>query len=336
VELERSYDSESEVESSPKTVTSGGITYSRDKYYCDVTVKPFGLRELYLMADVDAYDDHIDYYSHSNLEMLDHQEYYERLFLRSSVAIVGPSYDEPRNSLSTIFSDLEAEYGTGNATGRSAWYYIKDPYNLKDLDLSNVQPVELVGVDLDQLRDFLNNLPDGANVLDLLQYYINQGWFPNSYRGLSGGTIKQSGCCDTTYMMIYQFMTGTKLTSAEIEQISRTYVDASGNFQTNKFLSDHGLTSTSGNLAFSPTGIINEINNSRPVVLHIRGQWTYNGTTYHGTSNGHFLTIIGYDDKGFYVADPGSSSNTNNGPIPYEAFGNVSDLYYRTIGKSGT
>ena len=77
-------------------------------------------------------------------------------------------------------------------------------------------------------------------------------------------------------------------------------------------------------------GVISEINADRPVILHIRGYWTSSedGRVLHGTSNGHFLVGMGYDQTGLYVWDPGRRANYH---IAYEDWGHVSDLYYRSV-----
>lgn len=66
----------------------------------------------------------------------------------------------------------------------------------------------------------------------------------------------------------------------------------------------------------SSSSIISSITQGNPVVVQIKGKWK----DYHTSPNTHYFLIIGYDDVGFYVADPGSKNNTKNGPIPYSDF----------------
>ena len=52
----------------------------------------------------------------------------------------------------------------------------------------------------------------------------------------------------------------------------------------------------------------------------------HNGIVYHrDASSYHYIVIMGFDDKGFYVYDPANKRVTENGPIPYGAFYSVAD-----------
>lgn len=301
-------------------VTLGGTTYQRDCYYCNIKIKPFGLRELYLLAEVAPAEPHIDFYHHTNEEMLDWQEHYERTYLRDNVEIAGPSYAEPRNPLSTIYQDLTAYYG--EAKGRSAWSYIDNPYNLSGIDLS---AYGLTDEYLKLLEEF-EKLPEGSctleNFIDF--FYRNQG----TIQSLSG----KSGLCNfTTYMMIAMYYSGNNLSYQQMAEYAKKWCAADGTFNGQAECKKLFGFSVSGNIKTNiPATIESQIDSGNPVILHIRGQWTgSDGTKYHSTSNGHFLVIRGYTSEGIYVADPGKQAN-NDICIPWEDLASVNDLYIRT------
>lgn len=329
--------SEEEVGTQPETISVNGHEYTKDSYYCDVLVKPFGLRGLYMLAGVEAQDMHQDFYYQTNYDMLDYEEHMERTFLRSASDIVGPAYDEPRSENSTIYKDLVNEYG--EAKGRSAWYYIEDPYNYNEISGTNPLPDYLKNLTEEEralIEKALINI-DGGNLLQMMAY-INQGMFPDSWRGDSGETIKQSGCMDCSIYMIYQYYYGISLSDDEIKNYSSKYVNNKGMFETNSFLSDHGLQQGSSTHGYNNfvDGVQKNIDAGQPLLLHIRGKWTNstgNGDVYHSSSNGHFLVCVGYDKTGVYVNDPGNRAN-NKRVIPWEEWAYVDDLYYREITPS--
>jgi len=122
----------------------------------------------------------------------------------------------------------------------------------------------------------------------------------------------------------------------EVKNICEKYVASNAQFQTQTYCNDMGMTSST-NRVFSFSGIAEQIDTGNPVVLHIKGHWEYEGRVYHQSTKGHFLLVTGYDENGLYVCDPGSKNNTENGPIPKEAFSGygVTDLYYRELSYTG-
>lgn len=185
---------------------------------------------------------------------------------------------------------------------------------LRLLDDSELKPTELDGL-----------LMLAENWRDL--FYMNQAdpaW-ASILRGDCNETIRQSGCLDSTVAMIVSWMTGTKVPVTAISQ----YVGANEQLQTATVLSKYGLQQ-SENKRWNPDGIKAELKEGRMPIVHIYGSWTASdGTVLHSNNNGHFLTIYGYDDTGFYVADPGKRANNH---INYEDW-TVSQLYYRTVTK---
>lgn len=329
--LEFEVGSEEEVRDKEEEFERDGLTYKKDSYYCKTNVKPFGLRSLYMLANVSPESYHVDFYKHTNIEMLDYHEYLLRLYLRNAKDMAGPPYDEPRSHLSTIYIDLANEYGA--AQGRSAWYYIENPYNYNTISGTHILPDYLKDLTEEELQLILKELLeiDGAKLLQMMAY-INQGWFKDP---LSNGVkISKSGCMYTSMYMILQYYTGQNLSASEIYALSEKYVGSDGMFQTSTFLNNFGLKQSDNISGYSNfvKGIQENINASQPVLVHIRGYWANadTGDVYHSSANGHFLVAVGYDEEGVYVDDPGSQTNTNS-KIPWEEWANVSDLYYREV-----
>lgn len=176
--------------------------------------------------------------------------------------------------------------------------------------------------------------PIGSKVLAVP--YINQGDYPSDIRGTDGKgqTIKEAGCIDCSAVMIANFM---KNLNIDVREASRKYV--TGNqFSCGDFFASIGIPYTHANIYISNGDKFKEIVKShvdagKPVFIHIKGVWTSpdGSRTYHGTSGGHFLLAIGYDDNACYLADPGKRANYQN-PIPWDHWTSVSDFYYREVG----
>lgn len=284
----------------------------------ETAIYPYGLKDLYDIAGIDMYADNEAVSSMRNIDVLDENENWLRARLPD--ISMGPKWNEKRN----FYSMVSAAYRQNTsltASGRSLLFYTENYVNSASapgFDYGSGDP-----------NDFQYNYTGQSVILDF-PYYINQGNYPNDYRGTDGkgDTIKKSGCTDCSYTMVVSYFTRKNLS---IQSISRNYVK-SNTFQTTQFLTDNGLSEA--RKSFSVTNICNDLIEGKPCVIHISGRWTYNGRTYHSSSRGHFLVIIGFDDTGFYVFDPGSSSNTKNGPIPYAAWSHVDIKTVRPITSS--
>ncbi len=290
-------------------------------YYFKFDVMPFGLRELYLIAGIDKESSHYTFDNISNLGMLDRSEKYLRLYAREAEPILGIAYDQERSPSSMC-------YGQGanrTLTGRSAEFYIEDADNIDDWGVkipdwdSKAKPKTTNSFAYNDNDKVVIDMPD----------YINQGDYAHIMRGKSTTSVKQAGCCDCSYIMIAEYLTGQKIS---IETIARTNAFYSGKqFVHGTFLSTYGLTQELRK-PWDIDAVRKELKAGYPVVFHIRNIWSYNGVVYHGTENGHFLVIMGYTSTGFYFYDPGRRGNTYPAKvIPYEAFDYVDDKYYTTI-----
>lgn len=338
-----SYDSPDECKGAPESVEWDGVTCDWEEYFVKVTVKPMGLRELFAMAfnttDPVAASNlkHVNFDQHQNLYMLGYTERVTRLYQRDDKVNysidghvvsdgndpLGPAFNKPRNERSPVYWDvrnngwLQARGWQG--TGRSPWYYIEITYNDKfdeiewDEDPGDTPPPG----DIEP--------PEGAKILDMFEY-INQGDYPTTIRGASNETVKKSGCLDCSVAMIAMYYTRYHIPITEISK----HVDSGGSLHAGDALAEYGLKQGTNIGSSVVAGVISEINADRPVILHIRGYWTSSedGRVLHGTSNGHFLVGIGYDQTGLYVWDPGKRANYH---ISYNDWTHVNDLYYRRV-----
>lgn len=303
----------------------------------DVTVKPYGLEEMYAIANV-SYDGY-NYNNNSmkNYELLDYQEMWLRDLLPNSN--LGPSYSEKRSIRSTVYFDIQnclQKEGTGTyiqPTGRSLMNYLDNSLVNITINGNNYYQEWNTG---ERIEYEINYNPNGETVILDMYSYINQGDYPNDKRGPltsvsdNRDSIKKSGCIDCSYIMLYEYYFRNEL---NVPFISLNYVKDKL-FQTSDFMQDYNLTygsTGSGNTSFSEDLIVQQITEGKPIILYLEGRWVYNGKCYHGSPNGHFLLIVGYDETGFYVYDPGSRSNTQSGSIPYEAFNYLSIKYLRTV-----
>lgn len=313
------------------------ITWGQHFFFSyDVAVKPYGLEEMYNLVGVDYYGYNYNISSMRNYELLDYQEEWIRTLVPNFD--LGPSYSENRSTRSTVYIDIQnSVYSQTNGylqpTGRSLMSYLDNSLVNITINGNNYYQEWNTGK---RIPYDINYNPNGESVILDMYSYINQGDYPNDKRGPlktakdERDTIKKSGCIDCTYIMLYEYYFRNELS---VPFISLNYVK-NNLFQTPDFLDDFSLTygtTGSGNAAFSSDTIVQQITEGKPVVLYIEGRWTYNNKVYHASDNGHFLLIVGYDETGFYVYDPGSRSNTENGSIPYEAFNSISIRSIRTV-----
>ena len=289
-------------------------------YYYTFKIMPYGLRELCVIADVNLADPDITFEDYTNYEMFDRKETYLRTFARDALKTIGPAFDQERDPRSFAFHQ-------GVKTGRSPEFYLVEADNFSYF-------VEGLAV-WDQHEKPQNPLDieytSGSKILNM-PYYINQGYYPDLKRGQSHTTIKSSGCIDTCYMMIASYYTGQPISVEAVASNGAMYVG--DNFNGTAFTSHYGLNygTTTG---FNVDTARSYIDKGMPLMMRLQGYWNYGGVTYHSTSNTHFIVIMGYDDNGFYVYDPGSSNNTSGGAIPYEAFYAVNGKQLRVPYREG-
>ena len=313
-------------------VPEGHIPFLR-KYYFRVIVKPYGLRELYAMVDIDKDAAHFDFSEISNYEMINRHELYIRTFARDKENLLGPRAFEHRNKKSTIYEDLKKNGTDPEAPGRSLWFYIENSLNSKYLNKQN--PPWYPDDDFPSPPDISYDETDETVILDMPTYinqagyinFVSYGFGKESRGGSSSYTIQNSGCCDCSYMMSASYYQRKVYTANEVVNICKNMVSG-GQFQTPTFLSSVGMTGNETR-PFDINFIQQTIREGKPLIFHIRGHWEYGGRVLHKSYGGHFLVIMGYSPDGFFFYDPGSKDNTTGGAVPYEAFIFVNDKYVR-------
>lgn len=306
-------------------------------YYYPSEIAPYGLNELYEIAEVDLWGINPLSTTMTNREMLDEQEAWIRA--KCMDIDLGPSWSSERStdSLAALYQMTIGE----SVTGRSCIDYLSGESITERI--IQKQPIFYKDLSITDSLDKLKFTPTGESVILDFPTYINQGNYPDSIRGTDGkgDSIKKSGCIDCTYVMIEMYYSRDVL---NISDISSRYV-RNNQFLSYQFMSDHHLSCSTpllktgvsySDLSFNFNTITSCITQGYPVVLHIKGHWEYNGRVFHQSDNGHFLAIIGYDATGLYVYDPGSRNNTENGPIPYNAFYSLNYKMVRYIFPSNT
>ncbi len=307
------------------TMDYNGHTLEVCGFYVRPILKPFGLRELYIMAEVNPTDYHRDWINHTYYELLDRSEKLTHTYLREDADVAGVYYKDNRGKNSTIYNDLIDKMG--KATGRSAWCYIpdEDTYNLRDLgDMPYAIP--------DYVLEYMAQaqyLPEGSNTLEnFLQYfYHNQGTIQN--------ISNQSGLCNfTSYMMIAMFHNNITMTDNDLASLAKKYCDNDGFFRRQgEALGNYHITQGSNIKTDVVKTIESSINAGNPLILHCRGIWHDNAQNrdIHTTENGHFMVVVGYGPDGIKVADPGKVAN-NTATISYDAINTgvySNDVYVR-------
>ncbi|MDE6627709.1 MAG: C39 family peptidase [Lachnospiraceae bacterium] len=322
-------------------------------FYYKIFVMPYGLRELYEMIKEAEWESFMEetnqtFHFQTNRGLLDYSELYLRTYVREekpdpisperpfdiyerSELYLGPDYRDERSPLSVARTphDEAAPFVVGStASGRSPVFYfemsINDGYSVEEgvPDWDDKDPLP---------KEDIVYPPDSV-ILDM-PVYINQGDYPYNLRGCHRHSIKQEGCMDCSYTMCEEYFHNKNLS---ITNVSSSYVGINCMMDGQRFCLDNLMTAT-GDSPYSQASIMSEIRNGNPVVLHIRGTWSYGGRVLHRSSGGHFLVVMGYDSKGFFFYDPGMRANTavkgNGTSIPYAAFtyGGLTSCKYRKI-----
>lgn len=297
-------------------------------FFIKTRVKPFGLRELYIMAEVDPTDYHRDWKYHTYLELLDRSEKLTHVYLRKDADVAGVYYQDERTPKSTIYEDLMSQLG--EATGRSAWFYIENPFNLQDWDGSYVIPPDIEAGMIDY-----ENLPEGSNSLDnFLEYFYHNQCDIQNLNGLTGL------CNYTSYMMIALYYNNMSMSDQTLANLALDNCRSDG-FFTNQYglMGNYGVSWGESTYTDMPNIIKNSIDDGRPLILHCRNYWVdpVSGKALHGkpgNSTGHFMVIYGYNSDGIKVADPGLRSN-NDVTVSWESLYTQNDIYVRQTSFNG-
>ena len=155
--------------------------------------------------------------------------------------------------------------------------------------------------------------------------YINQADEPQASISFAGGTYRAYGCAPSCYIMVGEYYLRQK---QDIQTLVNKYSAGNSGIYGSALI--EGLGGKSYQHSYSGLDqIISEIDSGNPVVLNFKG----NGGALGDHPKGHYIVIMGYDEHGFYVYDPGDRYNTygNGGPseclITYEEFESISNTF---------
>lgn len=286
-------------------------------YFYKVTLYPYGLDEIYEAAGVNKFAESSINSNFYNIDCLDIQEGFLRTYIGSK-KYLGPSYSEKRNerSLWNALYNKESLEPNGRTPGR----WISESA-LKELVVSYLGEggggivVDYKPNGESVILDFNMDSETSPN-----NRYICQGDFGNTPRGDGTRTIAGAACIDCSYTMAAQYYNESLYDIPKIcKDTSEGGYVIGQSFYYGKFCEDMGMTRMG--CAKSTSEIVSHITQGHPVVIGIKGFWyASNGRTLHNTDSTHYFLVIGYDNNGFYLADPGSRNNTKNGPITYSDF----------------
>ncbi len=171
--------------------------------------------------------------------------------------------------------------------------------------------------------------PTGESViLEFRDCYINQGdpkW-GSTLRGdgrvIPGTdpprhyTIGNSGCIDCCYAMCCHYFNQTCIPMADV---STKFVGGQS-FQFGSFCSAFRMDFKQDKSGSLPKERIKKhLMDGNPVIMQIKGRWVDgNGRVLHASSSTHYIVIYGYDERGFYLADPGNGANSKGVPVSFE------------------
>lgn len=155
--------------------------------------------------------------------------------------------------------------------------------------------------------------------------YINQADEPQASISFGGGTYRAYGCAPSCYIMVGEYYLRQ---SQDIKTLVNKYSAGGAGIYGSALI--QGLGGKSYESAYTgPEKIISEIDAGNPVILSYKG----NAGALGNHPKGHYIVIMGYDEYGFYVYDPGDRYNTygHGGPseclITYEEFESVSNTF---------
>lgn len=297
-------------------------------YFYDFELYPYGLDEIYSAAGVSPTTPSYINSNYTNENALDFQENFLRSYLGNKVEL-GPQGTKARN-LTSLWCPLYDEiHKTPVGRTKMAWCI----NSVTTMDIGNTS--SLYGGSGGGLM--VDYKPNGTSViLDVTdKYYICQYSNPDSSKARGNGkhTIGEAACIDCSYMMAAEYFNQTPYSIAKISSSMSKggYVDGQS-FQTWKFCQDFGINLQNGTK--STTDIVAQITKGNIVEIGIKGQWKgIAGRQLHNSSSEHHFIIVGYDDTGFYLADPGSQGNTVN-VVSYADFAKAPIFEVRYLSSS--
>jgi predicted double-glycine peptidase len=126
------------------------------------------------------------------------------------------------------------------------------------------------------------------------------------YPGFRQSTEYSCGACVTQSALVYCF--GSKYDLPEInlmKKLKTTESDGTDPKSIIKFLTSKGVKTESG--VFSIDSLKESINNNQPVIICIQA-WGKQNDYENVYKEGHYVTVIGYNNDGFIIEDPSISA----------------------------
>ena len=270
------------------------------EFYIDFTVKPYGLRELYSLADINPMDRNVYFQNLTNWEVMCRSEYLYREYI-SEQAFLGPSCFEPRNITSHIYYDLKmaSQEPTGyigtsvsnnkwaadrEAPGRSAWYYIENVEAEFDISNNEVTSFRSDEIQYDDNSILVFNMRDPLYQVD----YIETDY---CYKNSLAFAVA----------MLYGYF---EEANGHVPKIHASITDESGKIKENWI--DETPYKQRGDELSTIDEIINALDLGAPVLLSVAANWETddNGTiTSKNQSVPHWCLVVGYSEDLIYVYD---------------------------------
>lgn len=289
----------------------GNVTYDNSDEPLDagrVTLEPYNLDELYVIcsgpqaewaANPDFNPDSLDVKSKimTNEKKLNWMENYTRTY--GGFNISSGTWD--KQTQTRLFGE-RIRSGRGEIRERAGFSHADFQYwvseTLEDL-FSALHGIFRHEESASMGGGYLEN---GKNkkILDMYRY-INQGENPQASLPFAGGTFQQYGCAPSSYIMVIEYFLRQEV---DIAGAIKKFGAGSQGIYGSAMISAYGGSSRMSGYG-GPEQIISQIDAGKPVILSLRG---YN--SFHHTSGGHYVVIMGYDEEGFYLYDPGSRANT--------------------------
>ncbi len=201
-------------------------------------------------------------------------------------------------SMTLIFNVTSAMYaGEKKPTGRSARFYIEDPYNLFYTGGGGAN-IFSDSTDQNVYEEILEQYPEGSyGIDDFMNFYIYQIDVQNQ-------SNRTGLCLFSSYMMCIQYLTGTKYSTAELASLAKTYCASDGTCDGQALLSHFGISGDCNynmEKSLNPTSVATALNSGKAIVGHVKNG--YLGGKHY---DGHFFVITGVDSTGYTIVDPGA------------------------------
>jgi len=224
---------------------------------------------------------------------------FEHLGLGDSVTAYWDSYttnsdvsEDARKSVITLHYDEETMKGL-----KPKKKLAEDFVHLDE----EMYPEDLNGMSEEELDEFLT-VVDGMHMLNASSsQYINQG---RQNPNIKDSYFNSYGCCAFSYLMALSVLKGKSYANDPVAMVKNDTRKGAGGFVFSEFLRKNDCT-FNRSFSYSRNSIQKQIDAGHPVVIGINGSFDF-----HPRNSSHFMLIIGYNEKGYVMFDPGNWQNT--------------------------